>query len=396
MKRALVLVLIAAGAATAGAAATAAVQDEPASPPPSTTTTTPASTVVPAAPEGPQVLLAWAQGGLPPAAVDVAGSVPGVHSVAVVRDGRADLIGSVDGDGAPVDALEPGWAIPLDVAAVDPATYAAVVPAADRAVVAALAPGDAILGETSASLRRLGPGGRLRFAGDVVLDVVAVLPDASVGAAEVVVDAATGERLGVTTPRAALIAHDGDRAAIEAAVAAVAGDLPVRFRAPGETPYLRAADAVLPQAIVKDAFGEFAYRSLGADTRDVELDPAWTSDFIVEADVPVLGRVRCHRAITGALTEAMSAVETAGLGPELAASGFDGCFVPRYVQPGGSMSRHAWGIAFDIGFSENPTSAASTQDERVVELLQEAGFTWGGTWLVPDPAHFEVVAPASG
>ena len=392
MKRALVLLAVAVIAATAGAAATAAVQDEPTRPTTTTTATTlPPSTVLPRPPTGPQVLLAWAQGGLPSAAVDAGAGVPGVQSVAVVRDGRADLIGSVDADGVPVDVLEPGWAIPLDVAAVDPAAYAAVVPAADRAAVAALAPGEAILSETSAGLRRLGPGAQLRFAGDVVVDVVAVVPDASVGAAEAVVDVGTGERLGVDLPRAALVAYEGDRAAIESAMAAAAGDLPVRFRAPGETPYLRAADAVLPQAIVKDAYGEFAYRHLGDGTRDVEIDPAWAADHIADADVPVLGRVRCHRAIIGPLAEAMAAVQAAGLGPELAASGFDGCYVPRFVRPGGSVSRHAWGIAFDVGFSENPTSAASAQDERVVEILRDAGFTWGGTWLVPDPAHFEVV-----
>jgi hypothetical protein len=267
-----------------------------------------------------------------------------------------------------------------------------VVPTADRSVVDDLGPDEAILSETSAELRRLGPGGQLRFAGNITVAVVAVVPDASIGAAEAVVDVATGERLGVGIPRAALIAHEGDRAAIEAAVAAAAGDVPVRFRAPGETPYLRAADSVLPQAIVKAAFGEFAYRPVGDGSRDVEIDPAWVAANIVDADVPVLGHVRCHRAIVGALTEAMAAIEAAGLGPGLAAEGFDGCFVSRFVRPGGSLSRHAWGIAFDVGFSENPTSAASSQDERVVELLRDAGFTWGGTWLVPDPAHFEVVS----
>src|SRR5205085_148368 len=125
----------------------------------------------PGPPAGPQVLLAWAQGGLPAAAVDAAAATPGVLSVAVVRDGRADLVGSVDADGAPVDVLEPGWSIALDVAAVDPAAYAAVVPTADRATIAAIGPGQAVLGSTSAELRRLGPGGRMRFADDVTVDV---------------------------------------------------------------------------------------------------------------------------------------------------------------------------------------------------------------------------------
>ena len=399
MKRAAVLVAVAVIGALVGAAGTAAVQEEPAerakaAMAPSTTVAAATTAPPPTQPApGPDVLLAWAQGGLPAPAREAAATAPGVQSVAVVFDGRADLVGSADADGLALDVLEPGWSIALDVAAVDPATYAAVVPTADRPAVAALAPGEAILSETSAELRRLGPGGRLDMAGGVTLRVVAVVPDASVGGAEVVVDTATGAQLGADVPRAALIAYDGDRAAVEAAIVAAAGGVPVRFRAPGETPYLRAADAVLPQSIVKAAFGEFAHRPVGGATRDIEIDPAWIEAAIVDAEVPVLGAVRCHRAIVEPLREAMAAIDAAGLGDELAASGFDGCFVPRFVQPGGSLSRHSWGIAFDVGYSDNPTSASSAHDERIVEVLRDAGFTWGGTWLVPDPAHFEVVTP---
>lgn len=398
MRRVLLLVVVAGLAAGLGAAATAEVQDRrqagtgtvDADPPGTTTTTVPG---LPVAPSEAGVLLVWAQGGLPAAAIDAVSQAPGVLTVGVVRDGRADLVASADANGTPVDTLEAGWAIALDVAAVDPVSYADIVPVADRAAILGLGAGEAILSETSAGLRRIGPGGRLELAGGTTLTVVAVVPDSSVGAAEVVVDAATGATLGVTTPRAALVALQGDRAALEAAVVAAAPGTPIRFRAPGETPYLRAADGVLPQAIVKDLFGEFAHRSLGERTRDIEIDPAWVAAVIVEAEVPILGRVRCHRGILDRLTEALAAAEAAGLAPAIVAAGFDGCFVPRFVQPGGSLSRHAWGIALDIGFAENPTGVAPAVDERVVEVFRGAGFTWGGTWLVPDPAHYEVVEP---
>ena len=397
MKRVLALAVVAMAAATIGAATTAAVQDEGgrgSATTSSTASTTTTTLLGPEAAPGPDVLLAWAQGGLPQAAVDAAVAAPGVRSVAVVRDGRADLVGSVDETGTPVDVLAPGWRIALDVAAVDPVAYSEVVPIADKAGTISLGPNDAILGATSAALRRIGPGGRLDMAGGVSLNVIAVVPDAAIGAAEVVVDVATGERLGVDVPRAVLVSYDGDRAAVEAAVVDAVDGLPVRFRAPGETPYLRAADSVLPQSIVKAAFGEFSYRPLGADTRDIEIDPAWVTANIVDADVPVLGTVRCHRAVIDALTTAMASVDAAGLGDEFVAQGFDGCFVPRLVSPGrASLSRHAWGIAFDVGYRENPTNASSTHDERVVELLGKSGFAWGGTWLVLDPAHFEIVAP---
>lgn len=387
------LAAIAAVAAVAAAAGTAAMQGDSATTTTTTTTMTttgPVAVTAPPPAPGPGVLLVWTTGSLPPAALAAAAAAPGVDAVAVVRSGRADLVASTGADGTPVDDVADGFVIPLDVAAVDPATYAEVVPAADRAAVAALGPGEAILGETSAALRELGPGGRLQLAGGTTLAVVAVVPDTSVGAAEVVVDAATGAALGVDTPRAALIAHDGDRAAIEAGVAGAAAGTPLRFRAPGETPYLRAADAVLPQAVVKAAFGEFAYRpGRGADA--VVPDPEWVAAAIVDAEVPVLGTVRCHRAIVEPLRRAMAAIEAEGLGDELAAAGFDGCFVPRFLRGGSTLSRHTWGIALDVGFGANPTNATPAQHERVVELLAEEGFTWGGTWLELDPAHFEMV-----
>jgi hypothetical protein len=28
--------------------------------------------------------------------------------------------------------------------------------------------------------------------------------------------------------------------------------------------------------------------------------------------------------------------------------------------------------------------------------MERWGFTWGGRWLVPDPAHFEYLRPAAG
>jgi hypothetical protein len=393
---AVVVVALLAGAA-AGAATTAAVQDDASRA--ATTTTNPRRPAPTGGAGAPQVdaastdgvLLAWAQSpGIPDDAAAAAAAVPGVTAVAVVRDGTVDLVGSADASGVPVDRLDDGWRIPLEVAAVDPAAYAGVAPPADRATIAGLLPGQALLGETSARLRRLGPGGRLDLADGTSLTVAAVVPDTTVGGAEVVVDTATGAAVGVDTPRAMLVAHGGDRAAVEAAVAATLGGRPVRFRAPGETPYLRAADAVLPQSIVKDRYGEFAYRTAGGDDR-VEVDPAWIAANIVDADVPVLGAVRCHRGVVEPLREAMLAVESAGLGAAVQAAGFDGCFVPRTTRTGGSISRHSWGIAFDVGYGDNPTGAASVQRDQLVDILRRAGFNWGGSWLVPDAAHFERV-----
>ena len=125
----------------------------------------------------------------------------------------------------------------------------------------------------------------------------------------------------------------------------------VRFRAPGEAPLLRHGDAVLAQAVVKEQFGEFAYRHVGG--RDLDLDPAWERDHIVEVDLPLLGRLRCHRAIVGELRAALLELERANLGYVVTPEGVAGCFVPRLISPDGGLSRHAWGIAIDLNWPKN-------------------------------------------
>ncbi len=347
----------------------------------------------------PAVLLAWSRSGagrgLDPGLEPAAAALPGVGATSLVRAGGLDLVGSRDMEGRRVDALAPGWAIPLDAAAVDPARHAEFVPIADRAAVAGLRPGNAVLGRTSADLRRLAVGGVIELTGGRSVVVSAIVEDASIGGAELAVDIPTGERLGLTTPRYLLVAYRGDRPALEDHLrAALRPGTVVRFRGPGETPYLRHADAVLPQAQIKARFGEFSYRA-GAGG-GFEQDPGWQAENIVTRQVPILGTVRCHREIVDAVAGAMTEIEEAGLAGLVEQAGYDGCFNPRYVAGSDSVSRHAWGVAFDMGFSSNPTGLDSVQDPRLVEIFRRWGFTSGDSWLVPDAGHFEFVAPAGG
>jgi hypothetical protein len=344
----------------------------------------------------PAVLLAWSRSdagrGLDPGLEPAAATLPSVSATSLVRAGGLDLVGSRDMEGARVDTLAPGWAIPLDAAAVDPASHADFVPVADRAAIAGLRPGEAVLGRTSAELRRLAVGGVIELTGGQSVVVSAIVEDASIGGAELAVDIATGERLGLTTPRYLLVAYRGDRPALEDRLrAALRPGTVVRFRGPGETPYLRHADAVLPQAQIKAHFGEFSYRAGAGD--GFEQDPGWQAENIVTRTVPILGAVRCHRGIVDALVGALTEIQTAGLARLVEQAGYDGCFNPRFVAGSDSVSRHAWGAAFDMGFSSNPTGLESVQDPRLVEIFRRWGFTSGDSWLVPDAGHFEFVAP---
>ena len=74
-------------------------------------------------------------------------------------------------------------------------------------------------------------------------------------------------------------------------------------------------------------------------------------------------------------------------------SGYQGCWVPSIITPGGGVSRHSWGVALDLNFSNNPTGLASAVDPRLIEVMDRWGFISGANYLVPDPGHFEYLRP---
>jgi hypothetical protein len=355
----------------------------------------------PAAAAGPpdRVLLVWTPGRLPGGLAGRVGRVRGVGAVTVVRGGLLGLAGSVDADGRPVDRPGPGATVPLEAIGFDPATYPDLLPASARTAFARLRPGEVLLGATSARLRRLGPGGRLRLAPGPGragtgrwLTVAGVVDDDLVGAAEVAVTTAGARAAGITRDRYLLLAYRGGRDAVAAAVRRLLpARLPVRLRGPGETPFFRAGDAVLPQAMVKERFGEFAWRKRAGDA--YTQDPAWVAANLATARVPILGRVRCNRALLGALAGAMGELRQRDLARLVDPDAYAGCWNPRLTRSGGGVSRHAWGAAVDLNVAGNPTGLASAQDPRLVEVMERWGFTWGGRWLVPDPAHFEWLRP---
>jgi hypothetical protein len=353
-----------------------------------------------------RVLLAWTPRRLPAGLAGQLRRAPGVRAVTVVKGGRLELAGSTDADGRPVDRPPTGRTIPLEAIAFDPATYTGLLPASARAAFRRLAPTEALLGATSARLRRLGPGGRLELSpgsGGLKdgppdkrgrwLTVAGVVDDALVGAAEVAVSRAGGRALGLTRDRYALLAYRGGRAAVAAAVRrALPAGLPVRLRGPGETPFFRAGDAVLPQAMIKERFGEFAWRPAGGQFVQ---DPAWQAANLATRRVPVLGQVRCNRVLLPALAGAMGELEQRNLAGLVDPTAFAGCWNSRLARGGDGASRHAWGAAVDLNVAGNPTGLDSAQDPRLVQVMERWGFTWGGRWLVPDPAHFEYLRPAA-
>ncbi len=364
---------------------------EPGSSPPSRAvpSTTEAST--PDAPPPDPVLLVWTSGGLPAGFAAEAAAVPGVVEVAVVRGDQAAMV-AASAEGRVVEQLTDGWRIPLDTLAVDPTTFSSFLPEPAATMVRGLEPGEAVLTETSADVRGVGAGAVIELEGGVVT-VRGVIDDVSGAGAEILVTAAQAPALGIVTERYLLLRHTADRPVLERALAGFLDGRAVRFRTPAETTWLRHGDAVEPNLFLKEAFGEFAYRD--GQGRGVEISPAWVERWIVTEAVPILGPVTCHREVIGPLRAALRELSDAGLGHLVDPADFAGCFSARRIEAGQPLSHHAWGAALDLNVDGNPRGSFSSQDPRLVEAMADHGFTWGGAWLVPDPAHYEAPLPAS-
>src|SRR6185503_4910514 len=125
---------------------------------------------------------------------------------------------------------------------------------------------------------------------------------------------------------------------------------------------------------IKERFGEFSYRP-GAG-REFTPDPAWTAGNLATVDLPVLGQVRCNKAVLPALEGALRELVERNLASLLDPAGFQGCWNPRLIAPGAGVSRHAWGVAVDVNWSGNRTGLGSSQDPRLVDVMDRWGFAW--------------------
>jgi D-alanyl-D-alanine carboxypeptidase len=348
-------------------------------------------------PAAPSAFLVWVPHGLPDGFVRRVRELPQVGRLTVVAEDHVWLQRSWSATGELVDAPTPPYRIPIDAAAVDVGSFATFVPPADRPTLAALEAGEGILGSTSASVRGLGPGAVLDV-GRARVRIAAVLPDELVGAAELVVSSATGRRIGVTRDRHLLLRPAAGRRITAARLERLLRPLlperlgvlrRVQVRAPGDTPFFRAGDAVLPPVLLKALFGEFAARPSPRHPGSLELDPAWVRSHLVTTRVPLVGRVTCHRAIVHQLRNAMAELRDSGLS-RLVRS-FHGCWVPKFVtrDPTALISHHTWGVAFDLNLVGNYYGQQPHQDPRLVDTLARWGFLWGGVFVVPDGNHFE-------
>jgi hypothetical protein len=324
-------------------------------------------------------LLVWAFGGFSTDEVKRVRDSSRVAAIVAVRAGRLAVASGMAG--YPL--------VPVEAIAVTDDAYAAAVGKAAGHLSGQLHDG-VVLSGTAARLRRLRVGSELRLAGGRRIDVTGVVADWVLGGYEAATSRERGRSYNLQRATYLLVRPRGPRAAFEAELRRLLPGRTLRLRAPGERPFLRAGDDVLPLALVKQRFGEFRTRSLLRP----QPDPRWTKANLATATVAVLGRVRCHRRVLPALSAAMAEVHRDrldGLIDVADSRRNGGCFSLR-TRPGDSVpSRHLWGIAVDLNPSSNPGGRTPSIDRRIVRIMQRHGFVWGGQFLRPDGGHFEWV-----
>lgn len=324
------------------------------------------------------MLLVWAPGGLRDSALRAAANAEGVKHAPVITGGVIWMSGSSRGKEPPA-----GYSFPLEVAYIQGRAFAQVMPRGET--IPRLDDGEAVIAETAYALRG---EPAVPFSIDTdrgALRVIGVVDDETAAGFELVAGGSAPQGWGA---RYTVAAGDVRARDIRRAVAPHV-DGPFRVRNSSDTPFLRHADAVHPPMLLKERFGEFAARPL-PDGR-LEVHEAWRERNIVEKEVPILGRITCHRLFLEQIEQALGDAQRNGLAREIDPGGYAGCYSARFIlsDPSGRLSSHAWGAAFDINAPTNAYGAEPTMDRRLVRHLEEWGFNWGGRWMIPDGMHFE-------
>lgn len=315
-------------------------------------------------------------------------------SATLIHQGSLDLVAHWR-FGHLVWSTAPGWIVPLSTQVIDPGPAR---PLLVDAAAEALGRGEAVLGTTSASVRSAVVGDVIEVVGwngqrHPIL-VGAIVGDAEVFGAELLIGPGIATAVGLVRPDRVLIWNFDDPVAVERAlVAALPTSVPWKLRRSWDPAN---PDAILSQARLKAALGEFAIRR-GRTT--VSADPAWVRSNIVRERLPLIGTFSCHKVVMDGLRGALTEVEAAGLGGLIDVRDsrrYGGCYGVRELRTytgssGRNLSRHSWGGAIDLNPSTNGFGRTPTMDPRVVDIFRRHGFAWGGSFTIPDGMHFEWV-----
>jgi D-alanyl-D-alanine carboxypeptidase len=348
----------------------------------------------------PDTMTVWEPGGMRGGTEAGAYATAGAAGAAAstVHSGAIAVLG-VSRGAAAVVAVAPGWRLSFSAQAVDPTAQAGFI---GPGIASVLRAGDVVVGARTAARLHIAVNDMVHFIGwDGVgrsRRVGAVGGPGSVGDTELTFSLADAASFGFVRPAAVLLWGFPSRPAVEAAAAVHVPKgqigVDVSWRPDGR-------DAVLSTARLKEELGEFTFRPRsGGDPDAIHQDPAWAAVNVIYAELPILGRMRCHRRIIPDLAGALAEVRAAGLAGLVDVADTHrngGCYYPRLIRSfaggdsGGALSRHSWGGALDLNPSYSAFGGPPNMDARIVAIFRRWGFAWGGTWVRPDGHHFEWV-----
>jgi hypothetical protein len=353
----------------------------PPSPSPSVTSPPPAQGVA-----TPEAWLAWVPGGLPDGFVSQMTTIPAIVDATTATADIAWLTTSTNSRGALVDQPSDPYMIPIDTTGVEQPAFASFLQPPERRLVAGLERGQGVLSESEAKLRHLDVGSTLTFSTGKEISIVGTLPDVLMGGYELLVGRSTGEKIGVTHERYALLdvrpySHVTSEELARRLEPYLPLDAPyphVEVRAPGETKYLRANDREAPPLVLKERFGEFTAYPDPQSAKRIKIDRSWLNTHIASEDLPVLGTVQCNNVALDLFRRAMDQLRAKGNGAAVTSVG--ACWVPiaDATDPDGPLTGAPFGASIEIDPGSNPPGSTPEQSPALVAAMARWGFGWAG------------------
>ena len=315
----------------------------------------------------------------------------------VLHQGTLDMTGATR-QGTVVRSAPAGAGFPMSSLAVD-ATAIAATMGDEVAMVAG--GGRIVMGATAAAQNAILPGDMVTLMGwngvAATFEVGAVEPDPVVAGVEIVMSVESAVPLGFVRPFSIRIWGFDTRESAQALLQALQ-DTWIQRRIRVRTSWQDALlDDTVTQSHIKALLGDFWVMRGGGGT--LQIDPAWKAANIALVNLPLLGPLRCNPVVAAAAAQALQELQDNALSALIHSADTrarGGCFSTRETRSlsgnsGHNLSRHTWGAAIDINPSQNPYGGASRMDGRVIDAFRRHGFVWGGSFIVPDPMHFEYV-----
>jgi len=330
----------------------------------------------------PTEMFAWMPEGLSEGFPEIVASIDGVQSTSVITSVTMHLTSSHLADGTLVDQPRAGFVIPLHGAIVEAEALERVFG------LPLVGDGEIILGEDSAALRRLGVGDTITFEKGVTLTVGAVVDEDLMAGYEAIATTKEPFEEDRMQARAMLVLYYGSAYRLDLEIRPLVEEDLVYAVGERTNSADRGGLVVRSQVFIKENFGEFAYRPIGGGR--FVIDPDWVKANIVETNIPLLGRTKCHRVMTEILTDIMQDLVDNGLSNVIDRSAYAGCWNARYIASSARLSRHSFGAAADINIF-NPTDGGpgSPVNPELLSRIYAAGLTSGHVWRNADPGHFE-------